>query len=358
MRVLGIESSCDETAAAVVRSDGTIDSDVVRSQISLHAPFGGVVPEIASRDHLRAIVPVVREALERANAKLDDLDGIAVTNRPGLMGALLVGLQFAKALAFAAHKPLVGVDHLAGHVLAAFLRGPKATKHPEFPFVALLASGGHTSICRVDGPLVEQMRELGGTRDDAAGEAFDKVSKVLGLGYPGGPVIDRLAAKGDRHSVEVPRPMYGGKSLEMSFSGIKTFIASRIAAQGRPANDAATADLCASFQAAIVDTLVKKTLLAAHQEQLQTIVLAGGVAANAGLRAGFASACKRHGLDLVVPPISACTDNAAMIAYAGAMRLSQEHHDGFDLGVSTTTSIARVTRRGGGSRAKAKPPVA
>ncbi|MCU0690484.1 MAG: tRNA (adenosine(37)-N6)-threonylcarbamoyltransferase complex transferase subunit TsaD, partial [Polyangiaceae bacterium] len=218
MHVLGIESSCDETAAAVVTERGEVLSDVVRSQVDLHAPYGGVVPEVASRNHIRAVVPVVREALARAHLSVADVDGIAVTNRPGLMGALLVGVQAAKGLAYGCDRPMVGVDHLVGHLLAAFLRGPQAPPLPAFPFIALVASGGHTSIYRVDAPFSDHMRELGGTRDDAAGEAFDKVSKLLGLGYPGGPIIDRLAVQGNPQAVAVPRPMYGGKSLEMSFS--------------------------------------------------------------------------------------------------------------------------------------------
>jgi N6-L-threonylcarbamoyladenine synthase len=292
----------------------------------------------------------VQEALARAELTLEQLDAIAVTCRPGLMGALLVGVQCAKALAFATGKPLVGVDHLVGHLLAVFLRAPGAMPPPDFPFVALLASGGHTSIYRVDGPLGVHIRELGGTRDDAAGEAFDKVSKLLGLGYPGGPVIDRRAAKGNPKSLLVPRPMNARASLEMSFSGIKTFLASWVAREGVPTDSSAIDDVCASFQAAVVDTLVRKTIVAAHREKLQRVVLSGGVAANRGLRSSFAEACERNELKLFVPPISVCTDNAAMIGYAGAQRFLHGEQDSFDLGVSTMTSLARATRRGGGRR--------
>jgi N6-L-threonylcarbamoyladenine synthase len=351
--VLGIESSCDETAAAVVSAEGEVASDVVRTQVALHAPYGGVVPELASRDHLRAIVPVVSEALDRAGVGLDRIDGIAVTTRPGLMGALLVGVQLAKGLAFGARKPLVGVDHLVGHLLAAFLRLPGAAWPPSLPFVGLVASGGHTSIYRVDAPYAEAIRELGGTRDDAAGEAFDKVAKLLGLGYPGGPVVDRLALGGDPGAVQVPRPMPSRASLEMSFSGIKTFVATRVARTGRPTEPRAIANLCASFQAAVVDTLVRKTLQAAARERLDTVVVAGGVAANSALRLAFHAECERRAVRLVVPPMAACTDNAAMIAYAGALRLARGERDGFDLGVSTSTSLARCTRRGGGARSRA-----
>lgn len=350
MRVLGIESSCDETAAAVVTEDGLVLSDVVRSQIALHAPYGGVVPELASRDHMRAVLPVVQEALARASMGLGDIDGIAVTNQPGLMGALLVGVQVAKGLAFGAHKPFVGVDHLVGHLLSSFLHGADAVPIPAFPFIALVVSGGHTSIYRVDAPFAESIRELGGTRDDAAGEAFDKVAKLLGLGYPGGPLIDRLAARGNPASVAVPRPMPGVRSLEMSFSGIKTFVASHVAKTGLPSDDAGMANLCASFQSAVVDTLVRKTVAAARREQLTTIVLGGGVAANRGLRAAFGKTCAERGIELVVPPPSRCTDNGAMIAYAGALRLARGDRDGFDLGVSTSTALPRATRRGGGPR--------
>lgn len=352
MRVLGIESSCDETAAAVVSEDGSIASDVVRSQVALHAPYGGVVPELASRNHMLAALPVVREALSRAKIGLQDVDGIAVTCRPGLMGALLVGVQVAKGLAYGANKPIVGVDHLVGHLLASYLHdGTKAAKdQAEFPFVALIASGGHTSLYRVDGPFPELMRELGGTRDDAAGEAFDKVSKLLGLGYPGGPVIDRLAAQGDPTAVKVPRPMYGGKSLEMSFSGVKTFIAGHVTRHGLPSTEQELADLCASFQAAIVATLVKKTLQAARDEKVSTVVIGGGVAANRGLRNGFAQACQKQGLHLVVPAPVRCTDNGAMIAYAGALELARGTRHDFAIGVSTHTLLARATRRGGGRR--------
>jgi N6-L-threonylcarbamoyladenine synthase len=333
----------------VVTDQGEVLSDVVRSQVALHAPYGGVVPELASRDHIRAAIPVVREALSKASMTLDDIDGIAVTHRPGLMGALLVGVQVAKGIAFGASKPLVGVDHLVGHLLASFV-GAKGAG-PAFPFVALVASGGHTSLYRVDGPFPEQMRELGGTRDDAAGEAFDKVAKVLGLGYPGGPVIDRLAARGNAKAIAVPRPMQGGLSLEMSFSGIKTFIATRVARMGPPATERGLADLCASFQAAIVDTLVRKTLLAARTEGVSTVVIGGGVAANHGLRVAFQQACFRQRFSLVMPPPARCTDNGAMIAYAGALELARGTRHGFDLAAFTSTVLPRTTRRGGGPRA-------
>lgn len=354
MRVLGIETSCDETAAAVVTEAGDVLSDVVRSQVALHAPYGGVVPEVAARDHARAVVPVVREALGRAGVTAADLDGVAVTSRPGLAGALLVGLQAAKGLAWAAGKPLVGVDHLVGHLLAVFLRrdgAPAPEERPAFPYVALLASGGHTAIYRVDGPALGAIRELGATRDDAAGEAFDKVAKLLGLGYPGGPVVDRLAAEGDAAAAAeaVPAVMARKESLEFSFSGIKSAVARHVARRGRPEGQALN-DLCAAFQGAVVDALVQKTVRAARAEGVDRVVLAGGVAANRGLRARMAAACARRGLALFVPPFASCTDNGAMIAYAGALRLAAGERDTLDLAPETRTALPRVTRKGGGAR--------
>ncbi|MGK3965762.1 tRNA (adenosine(37)-N6)-threonylcarbamoyltransferase complex transferase subunit TsaD [Sorangium sp. So ce118] len=360
MRVLGIETSCDETAAAVVTEGGDVLSDVVRSQVALHAPYGGVVPEVAARDHARAVVPVVREALARAGVTAADLDGIAVTSRPGLAGALLVGLQTAKGLAWAAGKPFVGVDHLVGHLLAVFLRRdgarstsapPTSEERPAFPYVALLASGGHTAIYRVDGPALGAIRELGATRDDAAGEAFDKVAKLLGLGYPGGPVVDRLAADGDAAAAAeaVPAVMARKESLEFSFSGIKSAVARHVAKRGRPEGQALN-DLCAAFQGAVVDALVQKTVRAARAEGIERVVLAGGVAANRGLRAKMAAACARRGVGLFVPPFASCTDNGAMIAYAGALRLAAGERDTLDLAPETRTALPRVTRKGGGVR--------
>src|SRR6187402_2367233 len=222
MLVLGIETSCDETGAAVVGADGAVVSDVVQSQVSLHAPYGGVVPELASRDHLRNIRPVIEAALSRAGCSLADIDGIAVTCRPGLSGALLVGMQTAQGLAWAARKPIVGVDHLIGHLLAVFLEFDTPTpQNPEFPFIGLLASGGHSALYKVSGPLASDIEELGATRDDAAGEAFDKVAKLLGLGYPGGPIIDKLVAQGDPEKIALTKPMAQRSTLEFSFSGLK-----------------------------------------------------------------------------------------------------------------------------------------
>jgi N6-L-threonylcarbamoyladenine synthase len=349
--VLGIESSCDETAAAVVDDTGLVRSDVVHSQIALHAPYGGVVPELAARDHLRRIVPVVDEALSRAGVRLADLDGIAVTARPGLAGALLIGTQFARGLAWSTGLPLVGVDHLIGHLLAVHLRrGDAPAAGPEYPFVALLASGGHTAIYRVDGPLAAQIRELGGTRDDAAGEAFDKVGKLLGLGYPGGPLIDRLAATGNSFALPVPTPSISHGSHEFSFSGIKSWFARHLAAEGLPATDEALRDACASFQRVVVEILSRKLTRAAREEGIPRIVICGGVAANRGLRARAAELALKHRQTLFVPPVASCTDNGAMIALAGLHRLQAGERDDQSLTISTRTCLPRVTRKGRGSR--------
>jgi N6-L-threonylcarbamoyladenine synthase len=351
MLVLGIETSCDETAAALVDETGLVYSDVVRSQVELHGPYGGVVPELASRDHMRAVTRVVEQALRAADVRFGAIEGVAVTSRPGLSGALLVGAQFAKGLAWARDLPLVAVDHLVGHLLAVFLRRSQAAVAvPAYPFVALLASGGHTAIYRVDGPSLSEIRELGATRDDAAGEAFDKVAKAVGLGYPGGPIVDRLAAGGDPDRFPIPLPMARADSLEFSFSGVKSFVARHIAEHGKPKTDADTADLCAGFQRAVVSSLVTKTLRAARLERVGSVVLAGGVAANRELRHTAALACERAGVTFFVPPFQSCTDNAAMIAYAGALRLLRGERDDFSFSIATRTALTRVTRKGGGRR--------
>ncbi|MGE0789382.1 MAG: tRNA (adenosine(37)-N6)-threonylcarbamoyltransferase complex transferase subunit TsaD [Sandaracinaceae bacterium] len=320
-RVLGIESSCDETAAAVVDDRGRVISDVVASQIAVHAPYGGVVPELAARAHVTNLVPVLEGALASAGG-LDAIDAVAVTNGPGLVGALLVGVQAAKAISFARELPLVGVDHLVGHLFAVYLqRGADEAKTPALPYVALLVSGGHTAIYLVRD--LDDARVLGQTRDDAAGEAFDKVAKLLGLGYPGGPVIDRLAATGDPKGVELPAPMASSRTLDFSFSGLKTAVARHVAAHGVPTSEAAMADLCASFQRRAVQVLVKKSVLACERAGVPRLVLGGGVAANRGLREAARTACAKREIELFVPEVRSCTDNAAMIAYVGARKLAR-----------------------------------
>jgi N6-L-threonylcarbamoyladenine synthase len=326
VKVLGIESSCDETAAAVVGVTGEVFSDVVVSQLPVHARYGGVVPELASRAHILSIVPVVREAMEESGVGWSDLAGVAVTSGPGLVGSLLVGIQAAKAIAWSAGLPLVGVSHLEGHVLAVFLRRGKEEAAPSFPYVALLASGGHTSLVRVD--AWNRMRTLGETRDDAAGEAFDKVAKLLDLGYPGGPIVEKTARRGNPKAPRFTRALRDPESLEFSFSGIKTAVALRVRDAGAGLS---IPDVCASFQASVVDTLATKLVHAAEREGVKDVVLCGGVAANGALRARTAELATASGMVLHVPPPSSCTDNAAMIGYAGACALAAGRRDGIDL---------------------------
>jgi N6-L-threonylcarbamoyladenine synthase len=331
MLVLGVETSCDETAAAVVEDGLRVRADVVASQILVHAPYGGVVPEVASRQHVATIVPVIRRAVADAGITLAALDGIAVTAGPGLVGALLVGVETAKALGYALGKPVVGVNHLAGHLAAVFLEHPSLPAGPPpYPHLALLVSGGHTALIRVEGAGATRL--LGTTRDDAAGEAFDKVGKMLGLGYPGGVAIDRLAATGDPTAVALPRPLPGRDDIDFSFSGLKTAVATLLSDRAPPAGEA-LADLCASFQAAVVDVLVRKSRRALAREGLGHLVVCGGVAANRGLRAALAAAAGEDGFQLYIPPPSRCTDNAAMIAAAGAQLLARGVRAPLDLGV-------------------------
>jgi N6-L-threonylcarbamoyladenine synthase len=324
MKVLGIETSCDETAAAVVEDGRRALSDVVATQIEIHRRWGGVVPELASRNHVVQVMPVVDEALARAGGP-DGIDGIAVTSGPGLVGALLVGVQVAKALAAAWEKPLVGVNHLEGHLLASFL----GDEPPTFPFLGLVVSGGHTSLYEARG--FGEYRLLGQTRDDAAGEAFDKGAKLLGLPYPGGVAIDRLAKEGDREAVRFPRAIVKGADLDFSFSGLKTALLHHVRKHGVP-EGAGLADLCASYQEAIVQALVQKAFRAARRLQLPTLVLAGGVAANSRLRAAAAArAAEFEGVRVVLPSVRLCTDNAAMIAVAGTHALRAGRRAGADL---------------------------
>lgn len=330
---LGIETSCDETAAAVLEDGRGIHSSVIASQDALHAPYGGIVPELASRRHVEAVWPVVKEALARAGMTLADLDGIAATAGPGLIGSLLVGLSFGKALAFALDIPLVGVNHLEGHLYAALLDHEGLT----FPFTGLVVSGGHTHLYSAMAP--GEYRLLGRTRDDAAGEAFDKVAKFLGLGYPGGPLIEERARKGDPDSIRFPRPMPQRGSYDFSFSGLKTAVVNyvkgivyRVQGAEEPPlhpkpltlNPALIADICAGFQEAVVEALVRVTVAAAKASAApRRIVLAGGVACNGRLRLKLTQQAADEAIEVYYPTPSLCTDNAAMIAAAGYARLAR-----------------------------------
>ncbi|MDO4869863.1 MAG: tRNA (adenosine(37)-N6)-threonylcarbamoyltransferase complex transferase subunit TsaD [Bacillota bacterium] len=308
--ILAIESSCDETAAAVVLDGRQVLSNIISSQIEIHKLYGGVVPEIASRHHLDNINHVVQQALDEAKASMDDIDAIAVTYGPGLVGALLIGLATAKAYALATGKPLIGVHHIQGHISANYI------EHAELepPFMALVVSGGHTNIVEVTG--YNQCHVLGGTRDDAAGEAYDKVARVLGLGYPGGPLIDKIAKDGDPQAVEFKRVFLEKDSLDFSFSGIKTGVLNYVNSQKQAGHEINTADVAASFQQAVLDVIVAKTVGAAVKMKKDKVVMAGGVSANSKLREMMETECRKHGLKLYHPSPILCTDNAAMIGCA------------------------------------------
>jgi tRNA N6-adenosine threonylcarbamoyltransferase len=311
MLTLGIESSCDDTAAAVLKDDYTLLSSVLTSQDQIHTRFGGVVPELASRSHLESIVPVVNEALARAGVSLQDIDLLAVTQGPGLIGSLLVGFSYAKALSYVSNIPCVGVDHMAGHILSVFLE----VEHPSFPFIGLVVSGGTSSIYLAEN--YTSFTLLGRTRDDAAGEAFDKVAKLLGFPYPGGPVISREAQSGDPGAIKFPRSWLEKGSLDFSFSGLKTAVLNHCNREKQKDIPLQIADICASFQEAAVDVLVEKTLLAAAQQDIQTVVLGGGVSSNPRLRQLMQKRCDEEHKKLYIPRPEYCTDNGAMIALAG-----------------------------------------
>ena len=333
MHVLGIETSCDETAAAIVeRNDdgsGKILSNIVFSQIEEHAPYGGVVPEIAARAHVEVLDGLVKKALEDAGLTFNDIDAIAATSGPGLIGGLIVGLMTAKAIALATSKPFIAVNHLEGHALTARL-----TNNLSFPYLLLLVSGGHTQMILVKG--LGDYERLGTTIDDALGEAFDKTAKLLGLDYPGGPAVEKAAEQGDSARLSLPRPLKGEKRLDFSFSGLKTAVR-KAATEMAPLTDEDVADICAAFQLAVTDTLNDRVgraldrFLETYPEVVQPhLVVAGGVAANKAIRTMLEKTCAAKGFEFIAPPISLCTDNAAMIAWAGAERAANDLFDPLD----------------------------
>ncbi len=322
MIILGIDTSCDDTSASVVKDRSQILSNIVSSQTDIHAKFGGIVPELASRRHIEMIVPIVNEALQQADVSLSDLAAVAVCHGPGLIGSLLVGCSFAKAVCFSQDVPLVGVNHLEGHILSLFLE----EKRPEFPFLSLIVSGGHTSLYIAEG--YGKYTELGRTRDDAAGEAFDKVSKLLGLEYPGGPAIDRLARQGDPQAIRFPRA-YLPESFDFSFSGLKTAVLNHRMKYG--VNSAHIPDIAASFQSAVVDVLVRKSEWAIKKKGIKRLTLSGGVSANSLLRMKMREMGKDRGVEVYIPSKELCTDNAAMIAAAGHHHVAEKNFAQLDL---------------------------
>lgn len=339
MLVLGIETSCDETGIALYDTARGLLAHALHSQIALHAEYGGVVPELASRDHIRRLLPLIRAVLRQANASTHDLDAIAYTAGPGLAGALLVGAGLGASLAYALGIPALGVHHLEGHLLSPLLADPA----PQFPFVALLVSGGHTQLMRVGG--VGDYVLLGETVDDAAGEAFDKSAQLLGLGYPGGPAIAALAASGCAGRYRLPRPMLRSENLDFSFSGLKTAVLTAV--RDHQPDARAKADLAAELQSAIADVLVGKSMAALRQTQLSSLVVAGGVGANNHLREQLNAAAKKQGGTVYYPPLEFCTDNGAMIAFAGALRLQQgERSSDNGFNVKARWNLTELSRAG------------
>lgn len=328
MLILGIDTSCDDTSASVVEDGTEILSNIVSSQTDIHTKYGGIVPELASRRHIEMVLPVVEEALEKAGASLTDLSAIAVCHGPGLIGSLLVGCSFAKAVSYSRNIPLVAVNHLEGHLLSVFLESPS----PEFPFLSLVVSGGHTSLYIAE--AYGKYRELGRTRDDAAGEAYDKVSKLLGLGYPGGPIIDNLSKQGDPRAIDFPRA-YLPETFDFSFSGLKTAVLHFLRQEGstpsQTGDQKLTADIAASFQAAVVDVLVRKIEWAISKKHIRRVALSGGVSANSELRERMLKLKDEKEIEIFIPSVALCTDNAAMIAAAGYHHLIKHDFAGLDL---------------------------
>ncbi len=333
MLILGIESSCDETAASVVEDGRRVLSNVIASQVEEHRKYGGVVPEIASRRHAEAISDVVRQALSDAGVTLADIDGIAVTYAPGLIGALLVGVSFAKGLAMATGKPLIPVHHLRSHIAANYLA------HPELkpPFLCLVVSGGHSHIVEVKDYTHFQV--IGRTRDDAAGECYDKAARAMGMPYPGGVALDKLAHEGDPTAYALPRPRVEGSEYDFSFSGLKTAVINRLHNAQQKGEEVNKADLCASFQHTVTELLVGNTIKAATHLKADTIVLAGGVSANSGLRAGMEKACAERNFRLYAPPLSLCGDNGAMVAAQGYYEYLAGHTAGMELNAIASLPI-------------------
>jgi N6-L-threonylcarbamoyladenine synthase len=315
MLILGIETSCDETGVALYDTESRLIEHRLHSQVEMHAAYGGVVPELASRDHIRRLLPLVREVLSAARRRIEDIDCIAYTEGPGLGGALLVGASVSAGLGYALGKPVIGIHHLEGHLLSPLISEPR----PDFPFVALLVSGGHTQLMQVQ--AIGKYGLLGESVDDAAGEAFDKTASLLGLGYPGGPALSNLAEQGNASRFKLPRPMLNSGDLNFSFSGLKTAVLTLV--DQHKADEVPAADIAASFQEAIVDVLVRKSLAALEQTGYSRLVVAGGVGANKRLRARLTPSVHAKGYEVYYPPLALCTDNGAMIAFAAALRLEK-----------------------------------